>query len=592
MADHAHTVVTLKGGKVITLPAAMITNMANVEALLKLALPGPTKCISLPNVSATEFESALTVARGGVSDCTEETIKVLGIHAPQMAPHFRISPQKKLAEADLVDGNNLILQTTLCGAEDDALKDISGQYSTYPPICGIPGKSRYVAAVLKVPEVYVPPANIEFPLKCANTETVDAIHTMVLKVTFPKLNSPPPTPVGVAPEPQIHVPQFSWCPHLFERLFERAELVIADNILDKKPLSLNNLVAAMQKLWPTYSNFPREFSPFTATVPLMLFGDSPDAPILASAWRKHGAKIVLRSVAPIASLIRKNPNPLEDTVAYAATLQPITFELFVEGVLFHDKEYASAICSKVEGADVPQKQEMHAKECPSCAEHCKLKQAASVCHAGGADGLTQNAETKKEPKTFTLNLDALDVIEATRAAQVPVPDPDRALPTPTKNVVLSQLQYLTVNIDQAEKQEQRQTITIPSEFKSPATGLVMFVEAHLPPIGDPLQYPIQMASLRVNSHNVLTYDCSDLYEWNWLKTSLSGPANMSAALMPFSRLFNQRGRSAVLNLGRGALVELVLDLDPQLMARKLVITVASFAHNSIQYTDHSCKKCF
>jgi hypothetical protein len=557
--------ITLKGGKGVTLPQTMIANMPNLNAMVATA-PEITdltdnvqkKAVHLPEIAAEEFGSALIVACGGVcKTCDRDVLTALGVVAPQMAPIYSAvenAPIPHRPEHLIYKNDGALLQNFMI--EERAAPS---ERNVFPSTFGMDGTSGHSTEIVNIPGAHID-RNIAFPLACPNTAHLNAMHTFVLKIAFPNLRSVSneynaTLPPGVVPHANL-----VWKPDVMDRLFENIVLEIGGHPFEKKSATLNEMVARMHDLWPGLFTCPNSNAQWTATVPVMIFPTvDPTSPLPAVAWKNNGARLILEHVAPLHTLVRRSDTSLQSVEQMAAGAKPLKYELFAEGIMFHDQKYsqslppAGLVVADPKGHDV---------ECISC---IKQKEEEKEKEKEKEKKTKEEKEEKSAPSGLTVQRDAMDVISGVLAqAEGRGPDGTRRAEglNITGEMTTRTMQEIFVELDFSEAAMYTQTIHLQDTITGPCCGLfAMFKPTRYIPTNG-AKFPIRGASLMINGLLVSNFDCCDLFEWNWLKTGIQRFYPLRTALIPFSRFMNKPGIGATINMKLAQNVSVVFYLNP------------------------------
>lgn len=480
------------------LPLTLIAEMTNVVALTLTApvMADPTdgvprRTIDIPDITMEEFVFALAAANGGVPCYCDPGVAIkLGIRSLCISP-----PSSPPVDAQQL-GSLCVDIATLRKTYDQGSSDI------FYPIVGVLGNSGYLAVMVNVPRsASSSPNNIPFSLMCTNTAHLHAMHTLVLKVTFPNLK---------AVDTDV-----TWVSNLMDVLFDNFTIEISGHPFDRAALPLNNILAHVRNLWPMVFNTPTNTAAWTGTIPVMLFPADASSPIPRTAWCDHDAKLWVNGIAPLTSLIVRISNPLESVVKISSALPPIRYGLYAEGVVYNNPEYALHFGLPCESA-----MDKHAAECTSCDDHKK------TC-------------SDKE---------ATNIIEITQ----------KRMTSPFRLAPVRCVQYKTVKLEFDENPWHTQTIPLGDTITKPFNYILIILYRKHPISSVAGQFLIKSATLNVGGDDIVRFDCGDLYEWNWLKMGLRTPPGSACALMPLSRLCDKNGHTMFMN----AAVSLKLDLNP------------------------------
>lgn len=598
LADYAR--ITLKEDKTITVPMVTIAGLTNLVRMLDSAAPvldpadGITKkTITIPTLTVENLTMAIMVAAGGSCDACDPTVlRMLGVMSPKVeevsASLSRISIPPNVQFLGSVGREALIL-TGIVGPQDEMWDTCLGQNDRFPPIYGVPGGSRYAATLVSVPQGHdAPTGAVVFPLGGAFTDFLDAMHTLVLKVTFPSLKLSPQMPI-------VNTRELMWVDNLLDVLFDTVSLEIGGREFESKPLTLNNFVARTHKLWPSTFNTARPNSEWTATIPLMMFPTvDPSSPLLSAAWKGHGARIVLKQVAHLASLIRRRDNQLESMDLVAPTLNPIRYELVAEGVMYHDRTYADSLVPLFEVEVL----KGHDVDCASCVEQRKaaetqektIRERAEESRRMAVETESRRKEVERvTPSMVSIKADkeALEVIGSVMATHSRTPEPV----APLRTVPIQRMPCKKIKLAFSRAAGYQAQVDIRDFISFPCTAIMIMLHPQWD-VGFSSLFPIRGATLVINGKDVLRFDCCDLHEWNWLKCGMEPPMPKVCALMPFSRFAYQAGKHAIINIGCAQNVSLRLDLNPEVAAVGWSATVAGVCRDLMQYGNYTCVSRF
>jgi hypothetical protein len=287
----------------------------------------------------------------------------------------------------------------------------------------------------------------------------------------------------------------------------------------------------------------------------------------------------------------------------------LVYELFAEGVIFHNRKYAATLVPLYEievlkGHDV---------DCVSCVDQRKAaedKEKALRANAEASQRTAAEAEARRQlierarPALVSVqsNREALEVIGSVlsaTAAPCAVADaapikflevskaPEES--SPLRTVPVQKMQYKSVELEFIKSANYQQTIQLRDTIDTPCWAILILMQRRrLSPPMYPNQFPIRGATLCLNGKDVMRFDCCDLHEWNWLKMGLDVPSGMECALFPFSRLNNQKGHRALINMGLCRSAELRLDLNSAMAPVGWGVCVAGLTRNLMQCGDYTC----
>lgn len=558
--------IILDDNSSVTVPLDAVAKMQylvmladKVEPTANLANNYFEKRVHVPQLTYIQFTEAFLMLNTEYKRCDADVLRILGVtfcksNNTTETLQKAILPAGIPATAHPIPPQHAMMLTKICNNQSIASNRVTDISDDVHVIL-----NNYSASIVTIQGTRSMSGDIEFNLKCPETEYANYLHTFVLKVYMP------PLPKNNNNHDVLH-----WTANIADELFKSVLLVISDSVVEEIPLSVNNILARFANLCVTdhilYDNANASHCQML-TIPLMLtFTVTPKKPLQRAAWQKGGAKVILKNVI---GDLRRYILPIYEILE---PLKIVAIELAIESIVVPSTEHYTCACSE---CALSLKTIEHIKYCKSHTENVNTKFSSTNMPVENVNNQfttnqTSNVETLKEP---------LGVIKSVMTGEIGA---SCSIDYTIKYIPIHSVQCKEVALEFSKDQNCIQRIPL-HDFLNKSCWGVMIAITRDNVIGHNPTVLITALTLVIDGRQMYKYDYQDLYIWNWLKVGMDVPNNaMNFCLVPFSRFYNTKHR-ATINFAKTQVSELQLELNPAMSIYRCKITIIGKTMDTVPY---------